>query len=87
MGADVPQPLTGNVKTLTQGLWGPRSPCGALRLLLNCPTRPSRHGLPDTAFTAQVEALVPLGLAGAQGDSLAEWLLLAMAPLGVCLPA
>ena len=51
------------------------------------PTRPSRHGLPDTAFTAQVEALVPLGLAGAQGDSLAEWLLLAMAPLGVCLPA
>lgn len=30
--------------------------------------------LPNMAFTAQAEALVSLGLAGAQGDSLAEWL-------------
>lgn len=43
--------------------------------------------LPNVAFTAQAEALVSLGLAGSQGDSLAEWLLLAMASLGVCLPA
>ena len=43
--------------------------------------------LPNMAFMAQVEALASLLLAGAQGDSLAEWLLLAVAPLVICLPA